>query len=93
MDMKINKNKTGLTFGFLIAFMHLMWSILVALGIAQMLIDFILNLHMISMPIVIMPFNLIKALGLVVMTFIIGYIFGWFMAFFWNKCFKEKNSQ
>ena len=27
--MSINKNKTGLTFGFLIAFMHLLWSVLV----------------------------------------------------------------
>jgi len=85
----INKNKTGLTFGFLIAFMHLMWSVLVALGVAQMLMNFVLNLHMVTMPIVIMPFNLMKALGLVIMTFIVGYIFGWFMAFFWNKCFKK----
>jgi len=93
MDMKINKNKTGLTFGFLISFMHLMWSILVAFGIAQMLMDFILNLHMINMPIVIMPFNILKALGLIIITFIVGYIFGWFMAYFWNKCFKEKAVQ
>ncbi len=87
--MQINKNKTALTFGLLIGSFHLVWSILVALGVAQALMNFILDLHMISMPMVILPFNLFKALGLIIVTFIVGYLFGWFMAFFWNKCFKE----
>ena len=86
--MKINKNKTGLTFGFLISSMHLFWSILVLLGVAQALVNFILALHMISMPVTIMPFSLVNALGLIVVTFVVGYVFGWLMAFFWNKCFK-----
>jgi len=90
---KISKNKTGLTFGFLVSFIHLVWSILVALGIAQALLNFIFNMHMLSMPTVVMPFNLVKAIGLIVVTFVVGYIFGWLMAFFWNKCFKERNSQ
>lgn len=89
--MAISKNKTGLTFGFLISFMHLIWSVLVALGVAQVLINFVFSLHMLVMPIVVMPFNLVKALGLIIITFIVGYIFGWLMAFFWNKCFKENN--
>ena len=88
MDMQIDKNKTGLTFGFLISFFHLVWSILVALGIAQTLLNFILNLHMIDSATTVMPFNLIKAVGLIVITFVVGYISGWLMAFFWNKCFK-----
>ena len=87
--MQISKNKTGLTFGFLMSFMHLMWSILVALGIAQAFLNFIFNIHMLNMPIAIMPFNLVKALVLIIVTFVVGYIFGWLMAFFWNKCFKE----
>ena len=93
MDMSINKNKTGLTFGFLFAFMHLIWSVLVALGIAQVWLSFVFNIHMISIPAVVMPFNLIKAIVLIVITFVAGYIFGWLMAFFWNRCFKEKNPQ
>lgn len=84
----INKNKTGLTFGFLISFMHLCWSILVAFGIAQMLLDFILDIHMLNMPVIVMPFSLVKSLTLIVVTFVVGYIFGWLMAFFWNKCVK-----
>jgi thiamine transporter ThiT len=87
----ISKHKTGLTFGFLISSFHLVWGMLVALGIAQMLLNFILNLHMISMAVTVTPFDVSKAVGLIVVTFIVGYIFGWLMAFFWNKCFEEKN--
>ena len=90
--MKIDKNKTGLTFGFLISFMHLLWIVLVVLGVAQTLLNFILNVHMVNAPITVMSFDLVKALKLIVVTFAVGYLFGWFMAFFWNKCFKE-NSQ
>ena len=86
----INKHKTGITFGFLISSFHLFWSVLVALGIAQVLLDFIFNIHMLEVPITVMPFNIVKALVLIIVTFVVGYIFGWLMAFFWNKCFKEK---
>jgi hypothetical protein len=86
----INKNKTGLTFGFLISSLHLLWSILVALGIAQALLNFVLDVHMLDMSITVMPFNLVKALGLIIVTFVVGYAFGWLMAFFWNKCLKKK---
>ena len=86
--MKIDKNKTGLTFGFLISFLHLVWSVLVAFGLAQVWLNFVLGIHMVSAPIIVLPFDLITALGLIVVTFVVGYGFGWMMAFFWNKCFK-----
>lgn len=86
--MQIDKNKTGLTFGFFVSFIHLVWSVLVALGVAQALLNFIYTLHMLSASITVMPFDLTKALGLIVITFLVGYVFGWLMAFFWNKCFK-----
>ncbi len=88
MDMKINKNKTGLTFGFLISFIHIIWSILVVLGLAQWWLNFVLGVHMLSVQVTVLPFDFIKAITLVIMTFVVGYVFGWLMAFFWNKCFK-----
>lgn len=88
MNIQVDKNKSGLTFGFLICSFHIMWSVLVALGIAQVLLDFVLNIHMLNMQVEVMPFNIVKALGLIIVTFLLGYVFGWLMAFFWNKCFK-----
>jgi len=84
----INKNKAGLAVGFFLGFVHLVWGILVALGIAQALLDFILKIHMISLPMTVGPFSLTKTIVLIIVTFVIGYIFGWLVAFFWNKSFK-----
>ena len=85
---KMNKNSMGLTFAFLFSFAHLVWSILIASGMGQVVADFLYNLHRISVPITVLPFDLILAGQLVVLTFVVGYIFGWLMAFFWNKCCK-----
>lgn len=85
----MNKNKTGLIFGSFLAFFHLVWSVLVGLGIAQAWLNFILDMHMINMPITIMPFDLIKAIGLIVLTFVIGYIFGFVFSTIHNKLHKQ----
>jgi len=88
--MNINKNKTGLTFGLLMASIHLIWGLFVAIGIAQIIVDFIFRIHMLSIPVLVLPFSFTKVLILIIITFIVGYVFGWLMAFFWNRCFKEK---
>jgi len=36
---------------------------------------------MLNISITVMPFNLIKALGLIIITFIVGYVWGWLIAF------------
>lgn len=92
METMINKNKTGLTFAFLISSMHLFWSILVFLGVAQALLGYVFDIHMLDMAITVMPFSLVKAMELIIVTFVIGYVFGWLMAYFWNKCFEVKTS-
>jgi hypothetical protein len=77
-------------FGLLLALMHLGWAILVASGYAQMLYDWILSLHMLSIPITVLPFNLVMAVELIIVTFIIGYVMGWIIALVWNKVGKCK---
>ncbi len=81
----LNTNKTALTVGLFLGGWHLLWSILIALGIAQPLYDFILWAHMVHMQILIGPFELKAAILLVIATFIIGYVFGWIFATIWNK--------
>jgi len=87
----MNKNKFGLVFGFFFAFFHLVWIILVAVGLAQLFLDFILNIHMVYNPFLVSPFSLSRSIILLIFTFIIGYVFGYVLAFFWNKfCDTEK---
>jgi len=80
MTATISLNKTGLALGAVFGLYHLMWSVLIALGGAQPVIDFILWLHMIKPFIVIEPFSLGRAAGLVAVTAVIGYALGWSFA-------------
>ena len=81
----INPNKVGLVIAALIGGWHLMWAALVAAGWAQPLIDFIFWAHMIRPVYVIGPFNAAAAGTLLVITFSMGYIFGYVGGSLWNR--------
>lgn len=80
----INSFKAGLVVGGLTGTFHFFWAVLVALGLAQPIIDFIFWMHFIKPIYVISPFNFSTALILVVVTSIIGYATGLFLAVGWN---------
>ena len=85
----LNRNHVALALGSFVGFWHLIWSILLALGWAKPLVDFILNIHHIQVLYEIMPFEFGKAVGLVIVTFIVGYVFGFVFATGWNICQKK----
>jgi len=85
MNHHINPVKAGLTLGAFVGGIHLVWSILVAFGWAQPLIDFIFWAHMFSMPFTVKAFDSTAAVTLIVVTSIIGYIFGYIFALIWNR--------
>jgi len=73
----MKKHIVGLALGTLTGGLHLIWSILVAVGWAQPLHDWILKLHFVSGPYQqIAPFDIGTAALLVVVTFCVGYIVG-----------------
>ncbi len=84
----INTHKTGLVLGSLVGVIHLVWSILVAIGLAQSLVDFIFKLHMVRPIIVVDTFSIGLAVALIIVTAIIGYIVGYIFALIWNKLHK-----
>ena len=67
---------------------HLVWSVLVLLGWAQTIINFILGLHMLSIPVQVLPFNIATAGLLIVVTFAVGYVAGRVFATVWNAVHK-----
>ncbi|MEK7131849.1 MAG: hypothetical protein AAB797_03945 [Patescibacteria group bacterium] len=83
----VNAHKTGLVLGAFTGLLHLAWSLLVAIGWAQPLVDFISNLHFIQSPHTITPFQLLTALELVVVASMVGYIFGLVLAKIWNRVY------
>lgn len=86
--MKLNPNKTGLVAGAFAGVWHVVWGILVALGWASILQSWILDLHFLSNPFSIQPFDAVKWITLVAVTAIIGYAFGYIFAMLWNKLAK-----
>jgi hypothetical protein len=79
-----NKNSVGLFCGILMGAFHLFWAILIAVGVAQSLMDWIFNLHMIDPVWNIQTFSIVTSLELVVFTFIVGYVGGWLATALWN---------
>ncbi len=85
MDHHLNPTKAALTIGLFIGGAHLVWSLLVALGWAQPLVDFVLWMHMVNMPYVVKPFDIGAATTLIIVTTIVGYILGFIFARIWNR--------
>lgn len=80
----INSVKAALASGFVLGLWHALWSTLVAAGLAQALVDFILRLHFMRMDIEIAPFAFATAAQLVLITFVFGAGVGLVFAAAWN---------
>ena len=85
---ELDVNKVALSVGLFVGGAHLVWSVLVALGWAQTIINFILGLHMLSVPVQVLPFNITTAGLLILVTFAVGYAAGRVFATVWNTVHK-----
>jgi len=88
-----NPSKVGLLFGALISGWHVLWSLLVLVGLAQPLIDFVFWAHMIQPVYVIKPFDPIAAVSLIAITFSTGYVLGFIGAVVWTKLHQPPNEK
>jgi hypothetical protein len=84
-----NPNKVGFVIGALIGGWHLLWIILILLGWAQPILDFVFWAHMIKPVYVVGPFDAAAAGTLIVVTTLIGYIFGFAGALIWNRLHRQ----
>ena len=80
----LNPTKTGLALGKLLAGLHLIWAVLVALGWAQALVNFSQWAHMVNMPVTVGAFDFLAAITVIIFAAIIGYIIGYIFANVWN---------
>jgi hypothetical protein len=75
--------------GALIGGWHVIWALLVLIGWAQPIIDFVFWAHMIQPIYVVKPFDPLAAVALIVITSVIGYIFGLLGAVIWNRLHRR----
>ncbi len=81
----MSEKKVALVLGSFAGLMHLVWSVLVALNWAQPVLNFIYNLHSLTNPFRVLPFDFMRSLALIVVTFLVGYAVGYIFATLWNK--------
>lgn len=82
---KANPIRLGVVFGLLLAVFHAAWALMVALGWAQLLIDFVFWAHFIRPPYRIEAFEIGRAFVLVGFVFVAGLSFGIIGGYFWNR--------
>lgn len=85
---ELDTQKAALTLGLLLGGLHALWSLLIFLGYAQMLIDYVFWMHMLSVPYQVTGFTINQAVILIAATFVVGYALGWVFAWLWNKTHK-----
>lgn len=81
----ITKNTGGLILGLFFGAFHLLWSLMVALGWAQPILNWVYSMHFLNNPFTVAPFNVVTALMLVAFTFVVGYVAGFILTMLWEK--------
>ena len=87
--MKLSPVRVGVSLGALMGLWHLVWSSLVAVGLAKPLLDFVLQIHFLTLDVPMAPFDLGLAATLVAVTFGLGFAFGWVFAVVWNRVLRD----
>jgi hypothetical protein len=80
----VNPNRAGLVFGAALGGWHFLWALLVAVGYAQWVMNFIFWMHFITPPYTVGRFNAEIALILILVTGAIGYVSGYVLGLLWN---------
>jgi hypothetical protein len=81
---KLSTTATGLVIAALMGGMHLLWSLLVAAGWGQSTVDFFFWMYFIKPIDLIEPFEPARALTLVAVSSVIGFVVGSATARLWN---------
>lgn len=84
----INPNKAGLVLGTLYGGWHLVWAVLVGIGWAQAILNFVFWIHFLSSPFKTQVFRPEVALILILATAAIGYVLGYVLGVLWNWIHK-----
>ncbi len=77
---KLNPGKVALVVSAFLGGWHLLWSVFVAMGYAQLVLDWVYWVHFLNNPFVLDIFDPTRAVMLIVFTSVVGYVGGWLFA-------------
>jgi hypothetical protein len=80
----IDPIKAGLVLGTLMGGLHLVWALLVAVGWAQAIVNFVLWIHFIKPIYLVEPFDIGTAALLVAVTGFAGFVIAFLFGMLWN---------
>ena len=86
---KVNPHKVGVALGAFGGLAHLVWSVLVAAGVAQPVLNWVLGLHMVESVSYVGEFSLGTAVALVFVAAAAGYVGGWILGTIWNWALRS----
>ncbi|OGH61897.1 MAG: hypothetical protein A2848_02180 [Candidatus Magasanikbacteria bacterium RIFCSPHIGHO2_01_FULL_50_8] len=74
--------RVGYAFALLFAGLHLMWALAVAIvpEFVQAIVDMHIRLHFLNVGVLVQPFEIGLAVGLVLSAAVGGFVFGWLLA-------------
>jgi hypothetical protein len=82
---KLSTTMTGLVVGAMMGGVHLLWSLFVAAGWGQSILDFFFWMYFMKPIDLVVPFESTRALTLVAISSTIGFVLGSIAARLWNK--------
>lgn len=85
----IRPHVLGLALAGMMGLFHSAWAVLVLVGLAQPLLDFVFCLHMILPVYVISEFSPLTAVELILFTSLVGYVMGWILGDLWNRVIRS----
>ena len=80
----ISPAKSASATGIVIGIWHLVWIVLVGVGWAKPVMDFVLQLHFINVQYSLAPYSASTAAMLIALTFAVGASLGFIFALIWN---------
>jgi len=80
----VNPLKVGWVLGALLGLLHMGWAALVAMGVAQALLDFVFWMHFMKPVFIVQAFDPLVALVLLVVTTAAGFVVGVVLGVLWN---------
>ncbi|HBB73719.1 MAG TPA: hypothetical protein DC048_04620, partial [Planctomycetaceae bacterium] len=72
----IDANRLGVVLAVVMAAWHVVWSLLVAVGQGQRVMDFVFKMHGLRSDVLVQPFDLGMAILLAVVAAVAGYVVG-----------------